>query len=108
MIRVLVLLSLLVSTQSFADTQEMACTAATGETAYKVAGMTCGDCENTVSKQLGKLPQVAKATANHQTGCLKVVWKPGKSLSDAQVASELKKVKFDLAKTPSTEETHSH
>ena len=104
MIRVLFLLAIGFAAQGTLATAssvgDKACVAAQGETTYKVTGMTCAECEKGISKQFSSQPQVAKVTANHLTGCLNIVWKPGGSLSDAQVAEQLKKVGYDLA--------HSH
>ena len=45
----------------------------------QVKGMTCTGCENRIQRALGRLEGVRQATADHQTGEVRVVVDPAKT-----------------------------
>lgn len=77
--------------------EPQACVATAGEVAYKVTGMHCGGCNDTISNHFKSQAQVAKASADYKSQCLKVTWKEGQSMTDEQVAAELEKTGYALA-----------
>lgn len=55
-------------------------------TTYKVAGMTCGHCENAVREEIGELSGVENVEVSHESGILTVTSDAPLSLEDVAAA----------------------
>ena len=60
----------------------------------EVGNMTCDACEESVTKELKKIPEVASAEVDHTTGKAKITFKDGKVATDVQLADAVRKAGF--------------
>lgn len=63
---------------------------------FKISGMTCGGCENTVKSALEKLPEIATATADHKTGNVSIQFKSGQTVSDIKIKQTLTAAGYEI------------
>jgi copper chaperone len=61
-----------------------------------VNGMTCGGCENAVTRSVGKLEGVESVSADHHTGLVGVNFDPAK-VTAAAIKDEIEAVGYSVA-----------
>ncbi len=61
----------------------------------RVAGMTCGGCENAVKRTLLKLPGVESVSASHSEGSVRIDYKPG-SVAIGAIRSAIESLGYDV------------
>jgi copper chaperone CopZ len=68
-----------------------ATTTTTPAMTLKVAGMTCGSCEQSIEDQVGKVPGVKSCTADHQAGTVTIETDGTTPVDQAAVMAAIKK-----------------
>lgn len=63
----------------------------------KVAGMTCGSCEKSISDSVSKVPGVKSCKADHTTGVVSIVTDGVTQVSDAALTEAVTKAGFKVA-----------
>ncbi|MFB3854203.1 MAG: heavy-metal-associated domain-containing protein [Vicinamibacterales bacterium] len=63
--------------------------------AFKVAGMTCGGCENAVKRTIAQLPGVISVTASHSDGRVEVTC-DDESVTREVIADRIRRTGYEV------------
>jgi copper chaperone len=62
---------------------------------YKVVGMTCGGCENSVKRVVKQLPGVQDVEASHSEKLVNVFY-DDKQVNEGQIMNQIKKLGYEV------------